>query len=63
MKPETKLYEVVEARTGRRGKQILYLDDRAENITAGTARGWQTILQESPEKSRQQVTNAGLLPA
>ena len=62
MKPEPKLYEVVEARSGRRGEQILYLDDRAENIAAGAARGWRTILQESPEKTFRQLAATGLLP-
>jgi len=31
MKPEMGLYEVVEARSGRRGPELLYLDDRSEN--------------------------------
>lgn len=43
MKPQAKLYEVVERVTGRRGAAILYLDDRLENIEAGRERGWQTI--------------------
>ena len=51
MKPHAKLYEVVEKHTGKTKEQILYLDDRAENIEAGAARGWQVILQESPEKT------------
>src|SRR3954463_4998889 len=32
MKPDHKLYEVVENMTGRKGSQILYLDDRLDNI-------------------------------
>lgn len=51
MKPNARLYEVVERTTGRRGAEILYIDDRAENVAGGTARGWQTILQETPEKT------------
>lgn len=51
MKPDAKLYEVVERLSGKRGDAILYLDDRAENVAAGAARNWQTILQESPEKT------------
>jgi len=61
MKPEAKLYEVVEERSGCRGGEILYLDDRPENIEAGAARGWQVILQESPEKSREAVQKMGIL--
>jgi HAD superfamily hydrolase (TIGR01509 family) len=61
MKPDAKLYEVVERETGRQGAEILYLDDRQENIATGAARGWQVILQESPEKSRAAVEKLGLL--
>lgn len=60
MKPEPRLYEVVEAMTGRRGGELLYLDDRAENIAAGAARGWQVILQESPAKSLAAMRAQGL---
>jgi len=61
MKPDARLYEVVERQSGRRDAEILYLDDRPENIAAGAARGWQVILQESPEKSRAAVQKLGLL--
>jgi HAD superfamily hydrolase (TIGR01509 family) len=61
MKPDAKLYEVVERMSGRRGSEILYLDDRPENVDAGAARGWQVILQESPEKSREAMQKLGLL--
>jgi 2-haloacid dehalogenase len=61
MKPDPRIYEVVERETGRRGSQILYLDDRAENIETGRQRGWQTILQRSPLESRRIVTELGLL--
>jgi HAD superfamily hydrolase (TIGR01509 family) len=61
MKPDAKIYEALEQMAGRRGSDILYLDDRAENVAAGAARGWQVILQESPEKSRAAVEKLGLL--
>jgi len=61
MKPAAKIYEVLEQTAGRRGPEILYLDDRPENVAAGAARGWQVILQESPEKSRAAVQALGLL--
>ena len=61
MKPDARLYEVVEARSRARGSDILYVDDRPENIVAGAARGWQTILQESPEKTRAAIEELGLL--
>src|ERR1044072_8966312 len=49
MKPSAKLYEIVERMSGRRGGEILYIDDRPENVEAGVARGWQGILHESPD--------------
>ena len=51
MKPEAKIYEALEKLAGRRGADILYLDDRPENAAAGAARGWRAILHESPEKT------------
>ena len=43
---------VLHAEVRRRGAEILYIDDRLENIAAGKVRGWRTILHETPEKSR-----------
>jgi len=60
MKPEAKLYEIVEALSGLRGAELLYLDDREENIAAGAARGWQVILQENPAKSLAAMRALGL---
>ena len=52
LKPDAKIYEALESMTGKRGAEILYIDDRPENIAAGAARGWRTILHETPKKSR-----------
>jgi hypothetical protein len=46
---------------GRRGADLVYLDDRPENIAAGAARGWRAILHESTEKTRQALTTMGIL--
>jgi len=48
MKPDAKLYEVVERVTGKHGEQILYLDDRIENAQAGRTRGWRVVHHQSP---------------
>ncbi|HNQ74470.1 MAG TPA: HAD family phosphatase [Verrucomicrobiota bacterium] len=61
MKPEAKIYEALETLTGKRGTEILYLDDRAENVAAGAARGWQTLLQTEPSRSRAEMERLGLL--
>jgi epoxide hydrolase-like predicted phosphatase len=60
MKPEARLYEVAEQMSGRRGADLLYLDDREENIAAGAARGWQVILQEDPGRSVADMQALGL---
>jgi HAD superfamily hydrolase (TIGR01509 family) len=61
MKPDARLYEIVERQSARRGAEILYLDDRPENIAAGAARGWQVILHQTPEKSLAAIQKLGLL--
>jgi HAD superfamily hydrolase (TIGR01509 family) len=61
MKPDAKLYEVVEQKSGHSGSRLIYLDDRPENIAAGAARGWQVVLQETPAKTREALRKAGLL--
>ena len=60
MKPDPQLYEAVERQTKHRGQEILYLDDRPENVEAGAARGWRVVLQESPEKTRLAIRKLGL---
>jgi len=61
MKPAAKIYEALEAMSGKRGAEVLYLDDRQENVDAGAARGWQTILQTEPAASRAAIEKLGLL--
>ncbi len=61
LKPEPEIYSVVERITGCKGADLLYIDDRPENITTGQSRGWQTILQETPEKTIAAVGKLGLL--
>jgi HAD superfamily hydrolase (TIGR01509 family) len=61
MKPSAKLYEIVERASGRRGGEIVYIDDRPENVEAGIARGWSGILHESPAATREALQKLGLL--
>jgi HAD superfamily hydrolase (TIGR01509 family) len=51
MKPDAKIYEALENLTGKRGVDLIYIDDRAENIDTAVKRGWRTILHETPEKT------------
>ncbi len=43
MKPAEAIYLAVEEASGLRGDALLYIDDRVENVEAGSARGWQVI--------------------
>ncbi|MST00577.1 MAG: HAD family phosphatase [Pedosphaera sp.] len=61
MKPDAALYSIVEQATGLRETDLLYLDDRPENITAGAARGWRAILHQEPAATEAAVRATGLL--
>lgn len=56
MKPLPEIYEAMEKLTGRRGPDLIYMDDRPENIQSGAARGWRAILHETPEKTRRALS-------
>jgi HAD superfamily hydrolase (TIGR01509 family) len=62
MKPAPQLYRNVELRLARFGKEILYIDDRTENVEAGKAAGWDSILHESPRETWRQVRDRIDLP-
>ena len=59
MKPDARLYEVVERQSGGKGGEMLYFDNRPEPVAAGTAHGWQAILRESRQKSLAAVERLG----
>ena len=61
LKPETKMYEFLERVAGCHGREIVYVDDRPENIEAGRARGWKVIQQHTPEETRLALVDFGVL--
>jgi len=61
MKPEPEIYAALEALTGRQGSDLIYIDDRPENIETGASRGWRAILHETPEKTRRTLASWGLV--
>ena len=61
MKPDASIYAAMEKMCGRCVADVIYIDDRAENIAAGAARGWRTILHESAEKTRRGLADFGVL--
>lgn len=60
LKPQPEIYLALEKLCHRSGKDLVYIDDRAENIAAGQARGWHAILHESPAKTRAALSDLGL---
>jgi putative hydrolase of the HAD superfamily len=61
MKPQPEIYVAMEKMAGRQGSDLVYIDDRPENIETGVARGWRAILHESSEKTRQTLKGFGLV--
>jgi len=61
MKPDPGIYLALEKVAGRRGADIVYLDDRPENVAGGLARGWRAILHETTDKTRAMLETFELL--
>lgn len=61
LKPQPEIYAALEKLAGRRPEDLVYLDDRLENVQAGAARGWRTILHESPAATRQALMAMGII--
>lgn len=61
IKPDPQIYAAVEARCGFPASNILFADDRAENIAAAEARGWQGHLFDGPQGWADRLVAEGLL--
>lgn len=61
IKPDVRIYEMLEEGSGLKGADLLFTDDRAENIDAAAARGWQTHLFEAAQGWADRLVAAGLL--
>lgn len=48
MKPAAEIYRIVESTVNASGPEILYIDDRLENVQTGEKIGWQTLHHTSP---------------
>jgi len=60
-KPDPGIYEIVEARCGVAPERLLFTDDRADNIAAARARGWQVHHFTGPQGWALALVGAGLL--
>lgn len=60
-KPAPRIYQMLEEGCGLPPAALLFADDRAENIDAAAARGWQTHLFDGPEGWAKRLVAEGLL--
>ena len=61
IKPDTKIYEMLEQDCGVAPEYLLFTDDRVDNIAMAASRGWQTHLFETPQGWADLIVGAGLL--
>ncbi|SDJ69656.1 HAD family hydrolase [Aliiruegeria lutimaris] len=61
IKPEPRIYEMVEESCGFAPETILFVDDRVDNIAVAEARGWQGHLFEHPRGWADRLVAEGLL--
>ncbi|NDR55525.1 HAD family hydrolase [Aliiruegeria sabulilitoris] len=63
IKPDPRIYEMVEECCGFAPEAILFVDDRVDNIATAEARGWQGHLFEHPKGWADRLVAEGLLSA
>jgi 2-haloacid dehalogenase len=61
IKPEPRIYEILEERTGLLGQDIFFTDDNAKNVAAARARFWQSEIFTSPRLLGRQLHARGLI--
>lgn len=60
-KPDPRIYEIVEARSGRSGASLFFADDNLDNIAAAKARGWNAHLFTNAVGLEAALVGTGLL--
>ena len=63
IKPDPKIYEILEKDCGIEPSKLLFTDDRADNIEMAKSRGWQTHLFEGAQSWADRLMSANLLKA
>ena len=61
IKPDPKIYTMLEQDCGVAPENLLFTDDRADNIAVAASRGWQTHLFEGPQGWADRLVEANLL--
>ncbi len=60
-KPDPRIYQITEQRSGREGAALFFTDDNPANIAAAKARGWNAHLFTDAAALEAQLADAGLL--
>ncbi len=60
-KPDPAIYSIVQDTSGLAGPELLFADDRQDNIDAAQSFGWQTHLFEGPDGWAECLVASGLL--
>lgn len=61
VKPDAGIYQALEQGSGYHGADLLFTDDRPENVEAAAARGWQVHLFEDPQGWADRLVQAHIL--
>ncbi|MGC8203008.1 HAD family hydrolase [Aliiroseovarius sp. PTFE2010] len=61
IKPDPRIYQMVEEACGIAPDRLLFTDDRADNISTARARGWQAHLFDGPQGWANRLVADGLL--
>ena len=61
IKPAALIYQMLEDGSGLSGDELIFADDRTDNIVAADARGWKTHLFEHPQGWADRLVAEGLL--
>jgi 2-haloacid dehalogenase len=61
VKPEPRIYEILEGQCGVEPTALLFADDRQENLDAAAARGWNVHLFDGPAGWIERLKSEGLL--
>jgi len=61
IKPASRIYQLLEEHSGHTGADLIFTDDRVDNIAVAASRGWRTHLFEGPQGWADRLVSEGLL--
>ena len=61
VKPDAQIYALLESRSGHRGGELFFIDDRADNVAGARARGWHAHQFDNAAALEAELSAHGLL--